>query len=229
MFGALDNEIIGSHTRNEWLQKVTDQGHACFWCGSPICDPDVARDSGVAVKAKNKAVPDHLCPRSRGGVDFIWNIVAACEVCNNIRNNRMPGDFLRDRIAFAKPVDDGKKIYTTIPLIKERDEAGDPYEGQLGGEIRVTSHLELCDFAAQMVSNLAAKMPTIERSDEWYRQRRKVLANQVIASIPRLLEAAGQMQLPLQMASSVKKEAESEAAALVTTKGLHVADQPRRA
>jgi hypothetical protein len=224
MFGRIKNETVGAHTKGEWRQVLGDQGYSCFWCGNPVCDQDTACDSGVTLTAANRATKDHLCPLSRGGVDFVWNIVAACESCNNLRNNRMPGEFLRDRLAFSKPVDKLREIYTAIPFTKERDEAGDPENGIRGGKIRVTGHLEISEVGAHLVRTLAAKMPTIERSDEWYQQRRKTLAKQVVSVVPRLLEAAGQMQLSLEMPSSIPKPPQTDEAAL-TFRGMHVTEK----
>jgi HNH endonuclease len=202
-FGALNNEVVGSHTRNEWLQQLEDQGHMCFWCGRPICDGDMADEAGVKLEKDQRAFPDHLVPINRKGVDFIWNVVAACKPCNDVKHDRLPGEFLRDRLAFAKPPVEKKKIYTTVPLTKGRDESG---------QVVVTSHLEVSDLGAQLIRNLAAKLPTIEHSDEWYAQRRKALAQQVVALSTRLLESAGQMQLSLNMPSSVSKPPQSDGA-----------------
>jgi hypothetical protein len=209
-FGALNNEVIGDYTRNEWLKVLESQGHRCIWCGCSITDPDEARDAGVAnatlvspLKREETATPDHVVPKSRGGVDFIWNIVAACLPCNEKRGNKLPGEFLRDRPAFNKPPVDKKKIYTGIPFSKERDGAG---------KVVVTSHLEISDLGAQLIRNLAAKMPTIDHSDEWYAQRRKVLEQQAVSLGRRLLESASQMQLSLNMPSSVSKPPQADGA-----------------
>lgn len=207
-FGALDNSIIGDYTRAEWEQKLRDQGFNCFWCGNPICDPDVARDAGVPLDSKSKAVPDHICPESRGGVDFIWNIVAACESCNRIRNNRLPGEFLQDRLAFARPVHDAGKRSTVIPLYKAR---------QVDGAINVTAHLEISDFASQVIRNLSTAMPRMELTPEELRARKKMLLEQaaqlMISRHREALEAAGQIPLrfdPLKPVASATAESSEE-------------------
>jgi HNH endonuclease len=187
-FGALHNEVIGSHTRNEWLKVLEDQGHACIWCGRSITDLDEAKAAGVKLTRAEKATPEHIVPKSRRGVDFIWNIVASCYPCNEKRGNKLPGEFLRDRPAFNKPPVDKKKNSTRLSLVKGRDRSG---------QIEVTEHLEISNFAAQCVRSLDAKMPTIERSDEWYRQRRKLLAEQVVRQLPRLFKSPDQLKLPL--------------------------------
>jgi hypothetical protein len=202
-FGALNNEIIGDYTRPEWLKVLESQGHRCIWCFNPITDQDEAREAGIELKPEEKATPEHVVPKSRRGVNFIWNIVASCELCNKIRNNRLVGEFLRDRPGFARNVDNGKTKSTVVPLTKGRDESG---------QVVVTSHLEVSDLGAQLIRNLAAKLPTIEHSDEWYAQRRKALAQQVVALSTRLLESAGQMQLSLNMPSSVSKPPQSDGA-----------------
>jgi hypothetical protein len=51
-----------------------------------------------------------------------------------------------------------------------------------------------------------------------------------IPGVSQLIQARSMdAQIDLPLPSSVKKKTASEAAALVTTKGLHIADQPRRA
>lgn len=187
-FGALDNTIIGSHARREFRQRLEDQGFTCFWCGSPISDPELNPE--IELAPKNKAVPDHLLPKSRGGVDFIWNIVASCEACNHLRNNRLPGEFLSDRLAFARPVDDQTKKGTVIPLFRER---------AFDGSISVHSHLEISDVAAQLIRNLDRKMPHMDMTEEQISARKKFLLEQaarlIVQHQRRTLEAAGQMTL----------------------------------
>lgn len=187
-FGALDNSIIGSHARRDFRQRLEDQGFTCFWCGSPISDPELNPETELA--PKNKAVPDHLLPKSRGGVDFIWNIVASCEACNHLRNNRLPGEFLSDRLAFARPVDERAKKPTVIPLFRER---------AFDGTISVHSHLEISDIAAQLIRNLDRKMPHMDMTEEQVSARKKFLLEQAARLMVQrqrmTLEAAGQMTL----------------------------------
>jgi HNH endonuclease len=172
MFGALNNELVGSHTRNEWLKVLEDQGHRCIWCGRSITDPDEAREAGIKLKREEKATPHHLVPKSRKGVDFIWNIVAACIPCNEVIHNRLPGEFLKDRPAFAHNVDNGKRLYIKVPLVKGRDGSG---------QIHTVSHLQISDFEAQALRHLKAKMPTVPKppSPVDYNERRRTLQKQL--------------------------------------------------
>jgi HNH endonuclease len=172
MFGSLHNELIGSHTRNEWLKVLEDQEHRCIWCGCAITDVDEAKAAGVKLTRAEKATPDHIVPKSRKGVDFIWNIVAACQPCNEKRGSKLPGEFFRDRPAFARNVENRKTISTDITLTKGRDESGQP---------KVTEHLETSEFAAQCVRRLDAKMPTVPKppSPVDYNERRRTLQKQL--------------------------------------------------
>jgi hypothetical protein len=234
-FGALVSEVIGQHTEAQWQEKITEQGNLCFWCGSPVCDPVLARACNTVLDKCSELVKDHLVPISRGGVDFIWNIVAACAACNQLRGNRMPGEFLKDRLSYAQPVDNGKKIYTAIPASRERTSAC--IEPEFGEETddsaiqsRVKSHIEVSRVTAQFVNSLSAMMPKFPpRDDDYYKRRRETLLEQAATMIPRMLEAAGQMRLEfrivqeeLAMPSSVKKFSAAEALTLTEEQAMVV-------
>jgi 5-methylcytosine-specific restriction endonuclease McrA len=51
---------------------LSRDGHTCAYC--------VGRADTV----------DHLLPRSRGGGDTWFNLVAACQFCNGLKGNRTP-------------------------------------------------------------------------------------------------------------------------------------------
>jgi hypothetical protein len=224
MFGKLNNERVGSHTNAEWDAVVIAQGYLCFYCGRPIC-----KDSADPELEIEK---DHLLHQSRRGVDFIWNIVAACKHCNQLKGTKLPGEFLRERWAFAHAVDAAAEQSTCIPLTKGRAKWRSYVDDEEDANgVYVKNHLEVTNDAAQIIRYLSAKSAMPADSEQIYwQQRRQQLAKQVETLGRRFLEAAGQLQLPLDMPSSVKKSTEArEAAALVTTRGLHVADQPRRA
>src|ERR1035437_2924333 len=57
----------GSHTFGEWRALLEDSGYACSYCG--CTDKPLARD--------------HVIPISRGGSNYISNIVPACKPCNS--------------------------------------------------------------------------------------------------------------------------------------------------
>jgi hypothetical protein len=226
-YGKLNNEPTGRHTKYEWKDVLAAQGFLCFYCGRPICegsfDPDL------------EATKDHLLAQSRGGADFIWNVVASCAHCNQLKGTKLPGEFLRERWAFARAVETTYQQSTSIPLVKDRDKSRsyvDDEEERQG--IYVKSHMEVCNATGQMLRYLAKerKMPSLPEETYW-QQRRQMLAQQVQSIGRRFLEGAGQMQLSFAMPSSVKKPMESietinEATVLSVAKGLHVVDAGRK-
>lgn len=58
--------VEGSHTAQEWKDQRALYGECCFYCG--VSDKPLTRD--------------HKIPISKGGTDYIWNIVPACKSCN---------------------------------------------------------------------------------------------------------------------------------------------------
>lgn len=68
----------GSHTLQEWLEKVELLGGCCIYCG---------RDDVPMTE-------DHKVPLSRGGSDDITNIVPACHSCNARKRARTAHEFL---------------------------------------------------------------------------------------------------------------------------------------
>ena len=152
MFGALDNTVKGSHSKDDFRKVLESQGFLCFYCGIPIVkdsrDPDC------------EATEDHLLCRSRGGVDFIWNIVAACTACNRLKDAKLPGVFLRERWSIAQLVDPRAHKSTRIPFTKERvwsmtTDADDGEYDENGNWIAVATHLEVAPVAGSMVRALA--------------------------------------------------------------------------
>ena len=195
MFGALNNSIVGSHSEREWRDLVIAWGWRCFYCANPIYEK--------AEDPERELTKDHLVPTCRGGVDFIWNIVPACYRCN-----RLKGSLKSEEFQIARPA------------LVER-----------GSENR-TGKDSLCSvpqpvitpFAQQAVNYLAPKMSMNPADDPAFWQQRRTLLRQQASSISRrFLEFAGQMQLSLDLPSSVKKTVEAEAAALTVAKGLDVA------
>jgi hypothetical protein len=217
MFGKLKNERHGAHTKPEWDAVVIAQGYLCFYCGRPICenspDPDL------------EITKDHLFAQSRGGVDFIWNIVAACLACNRMKGAKLPGQFLRERWAFAHAVDTAAEKSTRIPLDKGRAKGRSYQSPEENAEgVYVTAHLEVSDQCAQMIRYLDhnRKMPDTD-TDGYWQQRRRQLEEQIHSLGRRFLESAGQMQLQLEMPSSPPKPPQTDVAAL-TLRGMHVTE-----
>lgn len=70
----------GKHTAQDVLNKLQEQGGACFYCG---CDVTV-----------NHTV-DHYVPVSKGGSNGPENIVIACQKCNYSKQDKLPGEFFK--------------------------------------------------------------------------------------------------------------------------------------
>jgi len=217
-FGALNNETMGQHTKDDFRKVLEAQGFLCIYCGIPIVqgsrDPDC------------EATEDHFLAVSLGGVDFIWNIVAACAVCNRLKGAKLPGEFLRERWSIAQLVDPRAHKSTRIPFIKGRilpltvDEERDE-DGNL-----IVSHLEVSPVLGSMVRALA-HATKMEKSDE--QRRRELLRDQINTIMRTRLESAGQMRLefdrPKPVASTLLGD---EAQALIVAKGLAIANALRR-
>ncbi len=97
-FGALNNEIVGSHTRAEWEDLIARHGWRCVYCGIPVCEN--------SHNADQELTKDHVFPTALGGVDFIHNIVPACARCNRLKGNRTAEEFRSERYCLPQPVDD---------------------------------------------------------------------------------------------------------------------------
>ena len=70
-------EAEGEHTREQWLNVVCSQQNKCF-----DCDATVPLTRG------------HLVPLSRGGSDWITNIVAQCRPCNSRQATKIHSSLL---------------------------------------------------------------------------------------------------------------------------------------
>lgn len=219
-FGALDNSQHGSHSKDDFRKVLEAQGFLCFYCGIPIVQGSRDRDC--------EATEDHLVHRSRGGVDFVWNIVAACLVCNQLKATKLPGEFLRERWSIAQLVDPRAHQSTRIPFSKGRvlplppEEAEENYDED--GNL-ITAHLEVAPLTGSIVRALsrATKM------DKNAELRRQALRDQVNSILRVRLENAGQMTLqfdkPKPVVSTLLAD---EAQALIVAKGLAIASALRR-
>jgi 5-methylcytosine-specific restriction endonuclease McrA len=67
---------VGSHTKEEWLAKIAEYEGCCAYCGS-----------------LNRLVRDHDVPLSRGGSNYISNIVPACNRCNSSKHDSTGEEF----------------------------------------------------------------------------------------------------------------------------------------
>lgn len=66
----------GFHTRQEWEDRKALYGYQCAYCHKKLI----------------RLTKDHIVPISRGGTDFIYNIVPACKHCNLTKHTK---DLLR--------------------------------------------------------------------------------------------------------------------------------------
>jgi 5-methylcytosine-specific restriction endonuclease McrA len=62
--------IEPGHTEREWQRLLARHQGKCAYCGAPATERE------------------HVVPLSRGGSDFIGNILPACRSCNNQKNNK---------------------------------------------------------------------------------------------------------------------------------------------
>ncbi len=69
----------GSHTEAEWLAKFAFHGGRCFYCK-------------VELNSKTRT-RDHRRPLTRGGADWVANIVPACRSCNSKKHDKTEAEF----------------------------------------------------------------------------------------------------------------------------------------
>lgn len=60
----------GSFTRNEWNKLKKNFNYRCAYC-----------------RRKKKLTVDHIIPLSKGGTNYIDNIIPACRSCNSKKSN----------------------------------------------------------------------------------------------------------------------------------------------
>ena len=64
----------GSFTKAKWNKLVELHDSCCFYCKEKF----------------DKLTIDHFIPLSKGGSNFIDNIVPACSRCNNLKGSKLP-------------------------------------------------------------------------------------------------------------------------------------------
>jgi 5-methylcytosine-specific restriction endonuclease McrA len=72
----------GSHTPQEWLEKLELFAHCCAYCGE-----------------SRPLTRDHKIPLTRGGTDDIMNILPVCRPCNSRKGMRTAQEYLALRVA----------------------------------------------------------------------------------------------------------------------------------
>ena len=73
-------EAEGSFTLDEFKAVVRKQKGLCFYCSAPMSPP----------------VTEHVTPLSRGGSNWISNIVASCRICNAFKASQTLEEFRPD-------------------------------------------------------------------------------------------------------------------------------------
>lgn len=206
MYGALNQEIVGSHTEQEWLELLATWNWRCFYCAEPV-----QRNS---TDPQHEATKDHMTPISRGGVDFIGNIVPACLRCNQLKSDKTVEEFRTERAWVKSEKSTGNTLYGPQTKYPQA--------------IPTMPSIELAAMWKRVVDDVAQrKAMQDQRTDHWWKQRRSVLKKQAAGMKRMNLEAAGQQVLPIFGDGSAKKLAESEPAALAL-QGMHVTE-PRKA
>jgi len=75
----------GSFTREEWETRKIQFSNRCVYCD----------------RESKRLTPDHYIPLSKGGTNFIDNIVPACQDCNRRKWSKDPSAFKLSRRAQA--------------------------------------------------------------------------------------------------------------------------------
>jgi 5-methylcytosine-specific restriction endonuclease McrA len=78
----------GSHTKEEWRERLEYFGYHCAYC--------LKHTSLVGTLAR-----EHMVPLVRGGTNDIENIVPSCKFCNSAKRNRTPLEYLARLSGFA--------------------------------------------------------------------------------------------------------------------------------
>lgn len=69
---AREKNADGSHTLQEWQSLKDKYNHRCAMCGREA-----------------KLTKDHVIPLSKGGTDYISNIMPLCRNCNSKKHNKI--------------------------------------------------------------------------------------------------------------------------------------------
>lgn len=76
---ARENHAEGFHTAEEWQNVLIQHNNKCFYCGTD----------------KEFLTQDHAIPLSRGGSDWIENIVPACKSCNSQKQAKTSEEYIQ--------------------------------------------------------------------------------------------------------------------------------------
>jgi 5-methylcytosine-specific restriction endonuclease McrA len=67
----------GDYTAQEFADLCDHYGHLCFYCGQAV-----------------RLTADHIVPLTRGGSNYISNIIPACQPCNSRKGAKTLEEFL---------------------------------------------------------------------------------------------------------------------------------------
>lgn len=74
--------VPGSFDQGDVLVRLTKQKGLCHYCGERL-----------ELFGPRKFQVDHFVPLSRGGTNFVNNLVLACPECNQAKANKMPWEY----------------------------------------------------------------------------------------------------------------------------------------
>jgi len=197
-----ERNAAGTHTEKQWFDRIEFQNSLCFWCFRSMVN---GQNNFAGTK-------DHLIPLSRGGNNYIENIVAACMHCNRDKGIKTATEY-QERLATRS-----REISKVSTLT-----ASSKTTAFFPGMTFATASLEVREGIFAVSHGKAMPIPVFD-----YTARRELLKQQAKSISRHFAEAAGQMQLPLDMPSSVKKNAgaeliETEAQTLAVRKGMVIA------
>lgn len=87
-----DTCYLPAMTEAEWHDILVAQGWRCFYCGNFMRER--------AIDEREIPYPDHLYPDSHSGCSCAGNTVAACGICNRMKQGKFIVDFLADNPHF---------------------------------------------------------------------------------------------------------------------------------
>jgi len=70
----------GDFSLEEWNTKLEEYNYRCAYCGQGL--------------SSNTITIDHVIPLSRGGSNYIDNLVPACRLCNSKKHNKTAEEYL---------------------------------------------------------------------------------------------------------------------------------------
>ena len=183
----------GSHTEEEWQERIEEQKRCCFWCDRYLFD----------LRGRFIGTKDHLTPLSRHGSDAIENIVAACRPCNSKKGARTEAEYLAlISESSTEPTSSSEDFDST------NSQPADLISREL------ISAVDVCfpGFRKLIQEKRMDKGWQMSREEEM--ERRRVLHQQAIYLQRLQREAAGQLTLPIFGEGQAKKLAQSEIASL---------------